>query len=404
MATAVRAEVDVAIFGGGVAGLWTLAHLRRRGFATVLFEAGRLGGGQSMAAQGIIHGGLKYAAAFRLGAASAALGDMPAQWRRCLRGETTPDLRAVRVLADHHLMWLPPGLLGAATGFFASHAVQSRATRLGKADWPAVLQEQPTVGAVYQLDEPVLDVPSLLRALADPVQDALHRIDWPAGVQFSEKAGHVDLRLGGADGSPILLQAKACLFAAGAGNEALLARLPQPPGQAQRRPLHMLMVEGPRLPLFAHCFATSDKPRITITSYPHAAGGGYVWYLGGQLAEDGVGRDPAAQIAAGRAELAALLPELSQADWRWSSLRVDRAEAHHLGRRPDHPVLQSAGPFLVAWPTKLAFAPRLATMVEQALAVAGVTPGARAADRAALAALPMPELAAPPWEEAAQWS
>ena len=54
-------STDVLIVGGGIAGLWLNARLRRAGYATLLVEADRLGGGQSVKSQGIIHGGTKYA-------------------------------------------------------------------------------------------------------------------------------------------------------------------------------------------------------------------------------------------------------------------------------------------------------------------------------------------------------
>ena len=54
------ASADVVIIGGGVAGLWTLDQLVREGHRAVLLESSRLGEGQTVAAQGIIHGGLKY--------------------------------------------------------------------------------------------------------------------------------------------------------------------------------------------------------------------------------------------------------------------------------------------------------------------------------------------------------
>ncbi|HEY3967359.1 MAG TPA: FAD-dependent oxidoreductase, partial [Planctomycetaceae bacterium] len=53
-------ELDVLIFGGGAAGLWLLDQLARRGDCVLLLEAGRLGLGQTVGSQGIIHGGLKY--------------------------------------------------------------------------------------------------------------------------------------------------------------------------------------------------------------------------------------------------------------------------------------------------------------------------------------------------------
>src|SRR5215475_1202954 len=53
-------DIDVMIVGGGIAGLWTLAELVRHGHDAHLIEAQRLGEGQTIGAQGIIHGGLKY--------------------------------------------------------------------------------------------------------------------------------------------------------------------------------------------------------------------------------------------------------------------------------------------------------------------------------------------------------
>ncbi|NJK90693.1 MAG: FAD-dependent oxidoreductase [Blastochloris sp.] len=52
---------DVVILGGGVAGLWLLQRLRREGYSVALFENQCLGGEQTVASQGVIHGGLKYA-------------------------------------------------------------------------------------------------------------------------------------------------------------------------------------------------------------------------------------------------------------------------------------------------------------------------------------------------------
>ena len=50
---------DIVIFGGGIAGLWLLNRLQQQGLDVILLESAGLGGGQSLASQGIIHGGLK---------------------------------------------------------------------------------------------------------------------------------------------------------------------------------------------------------------------------------------------------------------------------------------------------------------------------------------------------------
>ena len=41
-------HTDIAIIGGGVAGLWTLNQLRNRGYSAVLFEQQALGSCQTI--------------------------------------------------------------------------------------------------------------------------------------------------------------------------------------------------------------------------------------------------------------------------------------------------------------------------------------------------------------------
>ena len=70
----VEVRVDVIVFGGGIAGLWTLARLQQAGYKAVLLESQALGAGQTRYAQGIIHGGTKYALTGKLTASSEACG------------------------------------------------------------------------------------------------------------------------------------------------------------------------------------------------------------------------------------------------------------------------------------------------------------------------------------------
>nr|MDQ2695656.1 FAD-dependent oxidoreductase [Pseudomonadota bacterium] len=94
-------EVDVLVIGGGIAGLWTLARLRQRGYGALLVEGAALGRGQTICSQGIIHGGTKFALQGEISGAAQAIGDMPDAWRRCLAGDGEVDLRGVNLLADH---------------------------------------------------------------------------------------------------------------------------------------------------------------------------------------------------------------------------------------------------------------------------------------------------------------
>src|ERR1700733_5630823 len=88
-----RVRVDVVVLGGGIAGAWLLAELRARGYAAILCERGSLGAGQTICAQGIIHGGFKYDLSAARTSAGEALAAMPAAWRARLRGGRSPDLR-----------------------------------------------------------------------------------------------------------------------------------------------------------------------------------------------------------------------------------------------------------------------------------------------------------------------
>lgn len=355
-------ELDVAVIGGGVAGLWLLSRLQAAGRRAMLFESGALGGGQTLASQGIIHGGLKYALDLKLGAASAALADSPARWRACLAGQGDVDLRAAEILAPHHLFWVQRALTSRITGFFGARMLRGRVNALDPADWPVVLRQPEQVGAVYQLDELVLDVPSLLRALSAPHRDRIRQVDAALDLERSGD-GISAMRLRRPDGRPVTVKAACYVFAAGAGNAAVLASLGLGAARAQTRPLHMLLMDGMPGPLYAHCFDTGDKPRLTITSHRRAAGS-WVWYVGGQLAERGVAMDAGELIRAARAEFAQLLPQLDLSVCRFAGWRVDRAEgATATGAKPEGPVVMRQGNCLVAWPTKLAMTPQLADML-----------------------------------------
>lgn len=382
-------STDVLIVGGGVAGLWLNARLRREGFSTLLVDKGTLGGGQSVKSQGIIHGGTKYALHGALTGASEAIADMPRRWREALDGGGELDLTGVRLLSDAHYLWSPGTLTGNLTSFFASKAVRSRVGQVKGDDLPPALQHPKFKGKVYRLSELVLDVPSLIARLAELAGDGLL-----AGQQIEpllDGEELVGLRVDGRE-----IRAQRIVLSAGGGTAALLAALHVEQPAMQLRPLHMVMVKAPTLkPLYAHCLGGGTKPRITVTSHP-AAGGEWVWYLGGDLAEAaGVARDAAAQIATAKQELAELVPWIDLSAAHWATLRVDRAEpAQSSLARPDNAFLAEQDRLLVGWPTKLALSPDFADRVAAALARDGIQPQRHPA----LPELPKPPITGPFWE------
>ena len=92
-------NIDVAIIGSGIAGLWLLGRLREHGYSALLIESDRFGAGQTLCAQGIIHGGAKYGLRGYAGPTAEAVAGMPDLWRRCLNGEGEIDLRGAALLA-----------------------------------------------------------------------------------------------------------------------------------------------------------------------------------------------------------------------------------------------------------------------------------------------------------------
>jgi glycerol-3-phosphate dehydrogenase len=252
---------DVLIVGGGIAGLWLNARLRRQGFSTLLVESATLGGGQSVKSQGIIHGGAKYALHGALTGASEAIADMPRRWREALAGSGELDLSTVRVLSEAHYLWSPGTLAGNLTSFFASKAVRGRVDQVKGEQLPPALQHAKFKGKVYRLAELVLDVPSLLTRLATLSEDSLlaaQRIE-----PLREQGDLQGLRVDGRE-----IRAQRIVLSAGSGNAALLGALGLSQPVQQLRPLHMVLVKGPTLkPLYAHCLGGGPKPRVTVTSH-----------------------------------------------------------------------------------------------------------------------------------------
>jgi len=387
-------EFDIIILGGGIAGLWLLNRLRTAGYHAILLEKQALGAGQSIASQGMIHGGLKYALGGALTGASEAIADMPAHWKKCLDGTGDVDLRGTRILSEAYYMWPRNSLRSRFNAFFGSRAVRGKVTDVDEADWPAFFQGQ-IKGPLYRLHDLVLDVPSLLHTLRERALPWIYQLDpdtCEAGISASKGLEWLKLP----DGT--CLSARRFICTAGAGNEALLKLLPDNPVAMQRRPLQMMIVRH-RLPhpVYVHCVSDqlSATPELTITTHP-CADGRSAWYLGGELAEAGANRSAEAQLEATRNLLASLFPWCDFSTAEFSAFRIDRAEARQAnGKRPDHDSVLSAGRLLYCWPTKLTLTPNMANRVLQLLAETGIVPQGL---QGTPLSLPSPVVATPPWD------
>ncbi|EAR62860.1 hypothetical protein MED92_07071 [Oceanospirillum sp. MED92] len=384
-------KIDLLIVGGGVAGLWLLNRAVQDGYNAILLEKTTLGGGQTVRAQGIIHGGTKYALNGVLTQASNTIKEMPQRWKDCLQGNGELDLREVEQLSDAHYMWSKGSLGAKMTTFFARKAFRGRVEELTKEERPSVFQNQAFKGSLYRLNEIVLNVPSLIDALRKPVEDRI----WQADIT------QADIEYEGSDISSITFaeqsicfEPKKLVLTSGEGYEQIVSQLQIDLPEMQRRPLHMVMVKHDHdLPTFAHCIGTSSKPVATITTHP-CKDGKQVWYLGGDIAETGVERDENNQIIFAKKAINELLPWVDLSNAQWSSFRVDRAEPKQSSLvRPDSAYAQQTGNCIVAWPTKLALSPDLADQVLPLCEKSDASP-----DLSPLKAFAKPATASPLWE------
>lgn len=393
------ASTDIVIFGGGIAGLWLLNRLRSAGYSALLFESGALGGGQTSRSQGIIHGGMKYALTGSMTSEALAMADMPDIWRACLEGKGELDLSAVPVLSKHQYLWSPQKFASKLTGFLAGAALSSKVDPVAKKDYPPIFQDPAFKGEVFALNEMVIDVPVLIRELAKANQDAVYQIE-PLNDQelkFDKDGKLVSATVYFA-GKAVEISAQHFVFTAGSGNEVIIKKLKKDVVEMQRRPLHMVMVHTPYdLNVYAHCMGLGTRPRITITTH-HTKSGKTIWYLGGQLAEDGVDRSKEEQVAAARKELNNLFPWLDFSTAEFATFHIDRAEPKQRGLlKPETSFAKTIENMTIAWPTKLALAPKLAREIMSDLEKQQITP--RVFDTRELRAWPMPSVACPIWEQ-----
>ena len=323
--------VDAAIVGAGIAGLWLANLLANRGLSIALCDGNPVGGEQTAASQGIIHSGAKYALG-GLSTTPGPLAEMPARWRACLAGNGEVDLQGVAVRAEHM------HLLGAG----------AEAARFGRR-------------AALALADFVVDVPALVRRLAEPVRHRLLAAPVDADAVALGASGAARIKIGDRE-----LRAGVYVFAAGAGNEALAQRIGAGGAVMRRRPLRQTRVRlrAAAPAVFAHCVGSSGaQPELTVTSRGNAL------HVGGAIADDGAARGEAEHLAAVRAAFAEHLPAVDLTGAAFDTLLVDRAEpaAGELGDAADAFVSRH-GNCLICWPVKLSLAPRLGDKVLAELA------------------------------------
>jgi glycine/D-amino acid oxidase-like deaminating enzyme len=378
---------DIVICGGGISGLWLLNLLIKAGYSVLLVEKDSIGGTQTIASQGMIHGGQRYLLGSNSSDHANSVAPLPDRWDACLEGRGEVDLREVRILSETQLMWPTGGRLTRLALNAATHLVKAKMRQLDKWEVPDALAGL-TPRAIFELPEKVLDISSLVEVLSAP-----HRPYIRKGIVDSLT------REGCLTVSGLTITSQVIICAAGLGNEEFLVSLDAGERCSQQRPIRQLMVKPMPFPLFGHGIYTSYKPRVTITSHPLPSGG-YVWYIGGALGDDVLTLKEDQAIGYAKKEMAALFDNL---DWNgkdWATWFGVRAEAYsHSGLLPDGPVIQEYDSALVVWPTKLTLTPILGDRVLKRLAEKRVWPK-YPKPPSLPSKLTIPALAPFPWEKA----
>lgn len=386
-------KTDLCILGGGVAGLWLANLAKARGLDVLLLSKQPLGSGQTIASQGMIHGGMKYTLAGALTGASEAIAEMPAYWRNCLCGEGDISLRDTRILSDHFFLWSGESVASRLTTFFASKITRGRVTPVTDDRRPAFLRHQDFTGSLYRLDDLVLDVPSLIANLAHNLDGRCFVID---DYQLQKTTDDIySLRA-----DSLEIQAQQFVLCGGEGNQDLLNQLGFAQPEQQLRPLQQVMIKHQYpFDFFGHCVGMDSTPRLTISSHRLPAGE-RIWYLGGSLAEKGAHLSEDELIALAKSELTELIPWINFEKAGWATLKINRAEPKQPGLiRPDNAFAEALPDtnICIGWPTKLTLAPNMANQILSLLEAKELKPlfNNRKADLHSLTPAP---IAKTPWE------
>ena len=360
-------NVDITIFGGGVAGLWTLNHLVNLGYSTILIEKDKLGKGQTISCQGIVHGGIKYALSSDVRPDSVAeVKDMPRRWQQHLSGERKdPDLTNVKVQSDYCHMWVSKGrgFRGFVESAFSPIGLMALNTKPKDVTASSPQWFKDSARKIYRFDEPVINTSSLLEELARPHQD---KIFYTNSYSFSNKDDNIESVIleDNISGEKVKIYTSIFILTAGIGNQGIIDAMGLSGIIMQERPLRQVVVTGDNLPeLYGHCI-DGGSPTASVTTHENRDTGKRVWVIGGKIAEDGfkIGQEALAENA--KRQLAPLLRGVDLSNTEWSTYDAIRAEAPNEGKRPGSIDLIKKENVYVCYPTKMALAPILAEEIE----------------------------------------
>ncbi|PCK00279.1 MAG: hypothetical protein COA45_00395 [Zetaproteobacteria bacterium] len=382
-----KINTDIVIFGAGIAGLWTFNRLKIMGYDVLLLEKETIGCGQTIASQGIIHSGLKFSLAGKVNALAQSISAMPQIWRDSLKGNGDVDLRGTTINANSQQLLIPSGFMGELTKLVTKKTLGNSVHEVAEKDWPEDIKNSGFKGSIINMNELVLDIPSILRVLADPYKPSIRKISVEEAntpFEFLKQNN---------------IQTKRIIFTSAANNQKIAEKYAQDKGLAtQKRPLMQGMIRNAPFPLYAHLVGKTDKPVASITTHK-MSDGSLIWYLGGGVAERKKEANPQDVYNDMIKAFKTYLPNINLSNIEWDVLPIDRVEGKSKtdSWMPDTPTIHHTDGALYCWPTKLTFAPMLADMIIECLTKDNITPSKNTSD---FSFLPAAEYAQTPWDKA----
>lgn len=386
------ADADIVIIGGGVAGCWLMHRLRQQKYRAILIERQSLGGVQTIASQGIIHSGLKYA--LQNPRRMRQLKQTSQHWGLSLKNRRLPMLGDAKLLSADCLLWSGPRRRSRAFAALANALAADRARKLRTDEYPEIFDED-FAGNIYSMETPVIDMPSLMRAISAPHEKFMFQV---ADCRLHSDGRQVSLEISTEEGEQHRLKPRMCVLAAGAGNAKLLDEAGEGSPVMRTAPLRQLMVHAENLPeLHGHYLEPGRGPQLTITTHRNADNQA-VWYIGGALAANC--RNEAAGVLMLRTSMARLFKDDPLRNARFKMLEFTRAEpVLRNGRGMDGFVEFSKrlSNLVTVWPVKLTLTPSLTPKLMGGLRQRELHPedDAPAPDLS----LPAPPVAAAPWHD-----
>ncbi len=367
---------DVVVIGGGLAGVWTHSLLKKAGYSCCLLEKKSIGGEQSLLSQGIIHKGMKYLLGKFLPDIAGNLWQTAELWDAALSGKGELNLSETEIYTEKQLIWQSQGFLASFFTKGSQKIFQSQVQKLAPLELPFWLDKQKTA---FWVKEKVINSHSLFQNFYSQQKEDYYGIDALKKIQIFNNS--ISLELGG-----VLLEAQKIILAAGRGNIALAEKL-NIKQKIQLRPLKMLAVKftpakqrvggvknstnAENFKIYGHCIGQSAKPLFSISTHSRKSHYGknseLVYYLGGKIAEDGVGGSNEMLVAKAK-ELVAKNTKLKLEEAEWRCIKVDRAEPEQKkGGLPDAAFAECFDKAVLCFPVKLALVPQMALAIKNLL-------------------------------------